>query len=132
MNILTAMRERLDLLAVFAELDVEPTGLPTGAAALSDASVLEVLRHVTRHAQPQREFEVRREGVVPNLRQAVRLARVAAVRRATKELDERVVAVQAVEGGKVDAPLRVAPSDAHLGMVSRPGSIAWSQGLVCV
>ncbi|WP_292733423.1 DUF222 domain-containing protein [Microbacterium sp. UBA1097] len=47
MNILTAMRERLDLLAVFAELDVEPTGLPTGAAALSDASVLEVLRHVT-------------------------------------------------------------------------------------
>ena len=47
MNILTAMRERLDLLAVFAELDVEPTGLPAGAAALSDASVLEVLRHVT-------------------------------------------------------------------------------------
>ncbi|OJV98241.1 MAG: hypothetical protein BGO47_08120 [Microbacterium sp. 67-17] len=47
MNILTAMRERLDQLAVFAELDVEPTGLPAGAAALSDASVLEVLRHVT-------------------------------------------------------------------------------------
>ena len=47
MNILTAMRERLDLLAVFAELDVEPTDLPAGAAALSDASVLEVLRHVT-------------------------------------------------------------------------------------
>lgn len=47
MNILTAMRERLDRLAVFAELDVEPTGLPAGAAALSDASVLEVLRHVT-------------------------------------------------------------------------------------
>ena len=47
MNILTAMRERLDQLAVFAELDVDPTGLPAGAAALSDASVLEVLRHVT-------------------------------------------------------------------------------------
>lgn len=47
MNILTAMRERLDQLAVFAELDVEPAGLPAGAAALSDASVLEVLRHVT-------------------------------------------------------------------------------------
>ncbi|WP_292730313.1 HNH endonuclease signature motif containing protein [Microbacterium sp. UBA837] len=47
MNILTAMRERLDQLAVFAELDVEPTGLPTGVAGLSDASVLEVLRHVT-------------------------------------------------------------------------------------
>lgn len=47
MNILTAMRERLDRLAVFAELDVEPAGLPSGAAALSDASVLEVLREVT-------------------------------------------------------------------------------------
>lgn len=47
MNILTAMRERLDRLAVFAELDVEPSGLPQGAAALSDASVLEVLREVT-------------------------------------------------------------------------------------
>ena len=47
MNILTAMRERLDRLAVFAELDVEPAGLPQGAAALSDASVLEVLREVT-------------------------------------------------------------------------------------
>lgn len=47
MNILTAMRERLDRLAVFAELDVEPSGLPSGAAALSDASVLEVLREVT-------------------------------------------------------------------------------------
>ena len=47
MNILTAMRERLDQLAVFAELDVEPAGLPAGAAALSDASVLQVLHHVT-------------------------------------------------------------------------------------
>ena len=47
MNILTAMRERLDRLAVFAELDVEPSSLPSGAAALSDASVLEVLREVT-------------------------------------------------------------------------------------
>lgn len=47
MNILTAMRERLDRLAVFAELDVEPASLPSGAAALSDASVLEVLREVT-------------------------------------------------------------------------------------
>ncbi|WP_414683122.1 hypothetical protein, partial [Microbacterium sp. UBA837] len=44
---LTAMRERLDRLTVFAELDVEPSGLPSGAAALSDASVLEVLREVT-------------------------------------------------------------------------------------
>lgn len=47
MNILTAMRERLDRLAVFAELDVEPSSLPSGAASLSDASVLEVLREVT-------------------------------------------------------------------------------------
>lgn len=47
MSILTAMRERLDRLAVFAELDVEPAHLPVSAAALSDASVLEVLREVT-------------------------------------------------------------------------------------
>ncbi|MBB2975215.1 hypothetical protein FHX49_000756 [Microbacterium endophyticum] len=44
MNILTAIRERLDRLAARAELDVEPRALPATTNGLTDAAVLEVLR----------------------------------------------------------------------------------------
>lgn len=46
MNILATLRERLDRLAEFAELDVEAQALPGAAARLSDRSVVEALREV--------------------------------------------------------------------------------------
>jgi hypothetical protein len=47
MNILTAMRERVDALAGFAELDVEASALPGCAVRLSDESVLAILEQVS-------------------------------------------------------------------------------------
>ena len=44
MNILTAMRERVDRLAATVELDVDAPRLPAHAARLSDTAVLEALR----------------------------------------------------------------------------------------
>ena len=46
MNILTDLQGRLDRLAAWSELDVDADALPSSAARLSDASVLEILAEV--------------------------------------------------------------------------------------
>ncbi|MFB7884608.1 DUF222 domain-containing protein [Microbacterium sp. NPDC056057] len=46
MNILTDLQGRLDRLAAWSELDVDAEALPSSAARLSDASVLEILAEV--------------------------------------------------------------------------------------
>ena len=47
MNILTSMRERVDALAAWDELDVDASALPSCAIGLSDESVVDALAEVT-------------------------------------------------------------------------------------
>lgn len=64
MNIMTAMRERIDRLAAFAELDAPAAELPASASLLSDASVLDVMRDLADIANDVGRLQAVVAGVV--------------------------------------------------------------------
>lgn len=64
MNIMTAMRERIDRLAAFAELDAPAAELPASASRLSDASVLDVMRDLADIANDVGRLQAVVAGVV--------------------------------------------------------------------
>ncbi|WP_375385650.1 DUF222 domain-containing protein [uncultured Microbacterium sp.] len=63
MNILTAIRDRVDRLAAWDELDVEAAALPSCAVRLSDSSVLDALADVTALANDAARLQAVLAGV---------------------------------------------------------------------
>ncbi len=66
MNIITAMRERLDRLGSFVELDVMAADLPVSASGLSDASVMDVLRDLAGIANDAARMQSVLAGIAAN------------------------------------------------------------------